>query len=647
MRFRGIFVFLFVLFFIELVLAGFVWNANGYYDVDEEDEGVQGIAFGGAYYEAIATNADIKSEGDKTIVNVKEGGMIEIKGIKYNIDSGKKNVFVFDKKGNLIEGTKFSVPKEGGEYRLDGFDVPLSGGTEVVYEKDKIVLKIPEGGEISEPKKVDEDAKGVFSYQADGEIKLNDEIIKGRGDGSEIYYDKNGFYILDNVNVMTENGKNDFLINSPEGKKTYLVFEEGKINDDLSSVFIGKDKVVLTNLNGKGGSVFFAEDNRLGIKTSSTNTVSAQVIYGKVIIDKAGEGDLGKLANVKISGESVVNLDHRIFYADNNELYFNAKGNSIKGFEHGDSDASIKLSLIDDDGKNINGFDVYSNGNDQYASVAPGQFESPLEFFKTSGDFYVSSSVAFNQLTPSSQDYYAGLGEAEQSKLLNYVGEGSGVKGVGESSALLQGTLNELIAEEIRRKQNPIKASVRIPSKGGSGTIIGVDKNDGRAIVVTCGHGSGSPKGSRHRVQLTDGSEIRGVSLGYAGTHLSGADMTIIKLDNPIKDLSYIPVASESHVADVGDPVLRIGCPGCGQFKQTQTTINRFSSGGSVGTRDSGGWGVQGGESGGGLFHEGRLIGIVSTGGGGQGWYTGTDDIRSFLTQNGYDYLINIIIFML
>ena len=590
---------------------------------------------------AYAKNYNFDEDGDKTILTLNKGGGIKVKDIEYNVDVEEKNKFVLDKKGNLIEGTMFSVPKEGGTYRLKGFDVPLSAGTKVSYEKDKIVLKIPEGVEVSEPEVVEnyEGEKGVLSYQSEKGVKFSEEDIQGRdGKIKEINYDKNGFYVSEDISVKTDDGKDDFLVNVPKDGKTYLIFDETKINKELNSVFIEEDKVILTNFNGKGASVFFTENNRLGMKITPENTVSVQAVKGMVVVEKTTDGELSKLANVKINGESIANLDKRVFYAGGDELYFNPEGSLIEGFEHGENDAAVKLSLIDNKGDGLKGFDVYSNGKDQYASAAPNQFESELEFYKTTGNFYVSSTVAFNQLTPEAQGFYADLDAETQGKILDYAGGqigvagASGAKGGAEGSASLQVILNELIAEEIRKRQNPLKAVVRIPTGGGSGTIVGIDK-EGYPIVLTAGHlGGATSPGYQERIQLPDGREFTATVIAGVGNYPNGDDVSLMRINEKVSDIPFVPVASEKYQLKTGDIGLRAGCPGCEDFKFTKTQIG--SLGKTIGVTDY----IYGGESGGGLSVNGRIFGVVST----DGFYTGPDVIRNFMRNQGYDYLIKI-----
>jgi len=116
------------------------------------------------------------------------------------------------------------------------------------------------------------------------------------------------------------------------------------------------------------------------------------------------------------------------------------------------------------------------------------------------------------------------------------------------------------------------------------------------------------------------------------GVNQGAYDYSLIKLDQVIDKIPYVPVASQSHVISEGDPVLKIGSHGDTPFDQTPTRISKITA-----NRITAGRNIQG-ESGGGLFHNGRVIGVVET----TGHFQGTDNIRNFLKQMGYDYLIKV-----
>jgi len=148
--------------------------------------------------------------------------------------------------------------------------------------------------------------------------------------------------------------------------------------------------------------------------------------------------------------------------------------------------------------------------------------------------------------------------------------------GLGKTDASeLQRVVETLRIQEEERRKNPPAASVRIPSGGGSGTIIGVDSKDGRPIVLTAGHlGGATSPGYREKVQMADGMQFYATVIGgYSDYGGSGNDYALMKGDQVIDKIPYVPVAPESHIVNKGDLATRIGCPGCGDFQITNTRV--------------------------------------------------------------------------
>ena len=618
-----IFLVLLTLVLVNFVSAGYVWNSDSEsYSFNEGgDLDGEGLAFKGAYYEVIYNNGEVSEENvegtnKKITLKIESGGSIEISGSKYDLDFSEENEFVFNEKGELIKGTHFKT-KEG-IFRIKNYDVPLPENTEVIYEEEKIVFKLLKGLELEIPEKVEELGEGekeiLFSYQGEN-LNLNENIFFG---DSEIGFD-NGFFIQGKeYNIGKENG--EFLLLNNGGKKFYVLSDESELKEN--SIFIG-DKRLVMDSQEKGLAIFFKQGNRYGFQVEGGKTAAVQAREGRVFIEASKEGEV---PIVKLSGRSIVNLDKRTFFAENNEMYFNPKKGLILGFAHGDLPVKSSISLVDNNEKNIKDFNVYANDRDQYAAVNPSSFKTPAKIYKTKLGFYASPNVAFNDLTLDAQKFYERMRPEAQEHIFDMAVKGIAGNGIGGAQAII----DNLIEEE--RRRNPILASVRIPSGGGSGTIIGVDK-EGYPIVLTAGHLGGATRpGYQERIQLTDGRQFKGTVIGglrdYSG---SGNDFSLIKINSKVPDIPYVPVAGEAHEINQGDPALRIGCPGCGKFKQSKTVIGRIGSG-TIRVTDR----IYGGESGGGLFHNGRVVGVVST----TGDYTGTARIRGVLTKYGYDYLI-------
>ncbi|MFA5259101.1 MAG: serine protease [Candidatus Pacearchaeota archaeon] len=547
--------------------------------------------------------------------------------------------FKVNKDGKLVEAL-FEVSADT-EINLRGYKYKLIKDSKVSLKDNQIEISLPDGTKVEAPEKTSDAEEGVvFSFKT----LSGKALILPSGDlfesGSKVlYFDNDGFYFSDKNGVIKNSeGKEDFKIeNTKEGNKVYLVFSKDDISKlgNKNSIFIGKNNLILTSLNEKGPAVFFAENNRYGIAITSKNTAASQAIKGKVFIE---QGEIGKVASIKLSGNSISTLDKRSFYGENGKFYFDPAKQIESNFNYGDFSAAAKIVLADNNGNrlsNIN-FDVYANDRDQYASVPDGKFQSSLEFFKSSGNFYVSSSVAFNQLTFEQQDFFASLTPEAQQAVSTYSKNGE-----KDGASVFQRTVGALIQEEIKIRQNPLKASVRVPGGGGSGTIIGVDKTDGKAIILTAGHlGGATSTGYRYTggygIQLVDGRKFDATVLG--GYNQGAYDYALIKIDQVINKIPYVPVASESHVVGINDPVLKIGSHGNTPFDQTPTRISKIGTNRIITTS-----GNIHGESGGGLFHNGRVIGVVET----TGSFQGTNNIRNFLKQMGYDYLIKFIMVIL
>ena len=127
---------------------------------------------------------------------------------------------------------------------------------------------------------------------------------------------------------------------------------------------------------------------------------------------------------------------------------------------------------------------------------------------------------------------------------------------------------------------------------------------------------------------------------------LNERDFCLIRLNSKVEGIPYVPVASFDIKA--GDVVMRIGTPDMGAFAYTNARVSEVGGNGyMLGTQDSVGGPIPG-ESGGGIFINGRLVGIVSvTNYQGWGGYTPTSVIRELLIKYGYGYLIKLSIVLI
>jgi len=616
-----------IMFLIVLVSAGFVFAQSS--DLEKLDfpdgsdvrgvnvklSGINMVYFNGNGYLEIRVNREVRK-----YENIKSTGRIIIE------------------KGEIIEA--FFEVLEKGKYKFGDKEFVLPKGTHVEMKNKEVKFKVPEDSEIEEPEKLSRGDSGLnYFYESSGSLRLpNGEIVRGGGEnigsGTKIGYDSGGFFVSGDLFVQ-KNGNDEFKLKNYG--KTYLAMSEGDLTNKRNEVFIGKDKLILSNPTSLGSVVSFSKENRFGIAVDNEHSTYAQAVKGKIIVN-ANEG---KLAEIQFSGNSIVDLDKKSFFAHDNRLYVDTKKGMIGGVEHAENDAAVQLSLVNQNNNKILDSNIISNGKNQYAQVADRDLKSALEYYKA-GNFYVSTSVAFNQLTPEAQGFYDGLSKEKQKE----IGDAILKLNSGQGEALVQRVINEYRIEQERIRQNPFKASVRIPSGGGSGTIIGVDK-DGYPIILTVAHMGGTNRpGTQFRVELStkldDGKwRFKATAIG-AGSFGRNNDVALMRLNTKIPDIPYVPVAPEGHNIKKGEVVQRIGCPGCGNFRKTNFKMSKIGNS-YFGGNDVGRTAVIGGESGGGVFHNGRVIGIVSHGDDyGYGGYTSPTRIRAFLVKHKLEYLIKI-----
>lgn len=144
-------------------------------------------------------------------------------------------------------------------------------------------------------------------------------------------------------------------------------------------------------------------------------------------------------------------------------------------------------------------------------------------------------------------------------------------------------------------------------------------------------------KGQQVTAQLSNDRRVRGRII--ARKHGGGVDASIIRFDSAVNDLPFIPFAS-TYPSD-GTEVLVYGRAAAAGSKR----ITRFRA--RVDLRDDGGWldligatSAIGGESGGGVFYDGKIIGIVARTDGWGGYQTGQGSWTGVsVTDKTYDLI--------
>jgi len=656
-----------------------ITNRLSYYEEDQVFKKIKVKTEGGGFIEV--ENVKIKLEFDdgekaKSMTVISQAGSrIKVNGNDFsNVREGGE--FVVGENGELIAGSKFVVGISR-KFILKGHDINLPKGAEVSYEKDKIVIKVLNGKDFTVPELVDEKGKGVlFEIEAGkGGIKLSDnEFVQGLdGVKTKLYFKDGRVYSLDDEFVITNSdGKKDFIVrnlvppahpnidppthSNLDGKEVYLVLDESELSNDFykdkNFVFLGNSKIILGSNSGEGVSGFLHEDNRVNAYITKDNTIAFQAKGGRVWVEKGGEDGI---PNIKLSGESVASLDKGSYYVSENKLYYDVTGARVKGFEHGEYQSAVKITSVNNKGERTENHDVFTNNGKAFVSLSledQKKFESSLKFLKIKAkglpEFYVSSSLTFNQLSPEAQKFYDEMSGSEQAEVVKDLG-----------NVELQQRLGVLIREE-RERRNPLEASVHVELPGvagGSGTIIGYDK-EGHAIVLTAGHiGGTSRKGTKYEITFPNGKTYWATSLGGYGKWRGdeGWDVELLKIDKKIPNLAYVPVASKEFLQGLkkGTRVLRFA----GRFKENgqvlkhETSLITIRETGDTITYDTKDK-VYSGQSGSGLISISRrkLIGVLSSsdlekrrGIKTRAYYSSLGNIHYLLEKEGLSHLIKVI----
>jgi hypothetical protein len=160
-------------------------------------------------------------------VTLQEGDRILINENLYPSEAGSK--FVFDSKGNLVEGTEYTT-NEAVDYNINGFEVPLPKNTVVKYEKDKVVVEYPEDAKV-EVFEGQGEGEGLIEFKTKGELelptgsKLQGLETDGTREPATLFFDgKRKLFYANQGKVVA--GEKQFEFGKRSNPDSYLFFDE-------------------------------------------------------------------------------------------------------------------------------------------------------------------------------------------------------------------------------------------------------------------------------------------------------------------------------------------------------------------------------------------------------------------------------------
>lgn len=199
-----------------------------------------------------------------------------------------------------------------------------------------------------------------------------------------------------------------------------------------------------------------------------------------------------------------------------------------------------------------------------------------------------------------------------------------------------------------------LSCSVRIPSSGGSGTMVYYDDYNKYMYVLSAGHLF--PAGRfRMSKKANETAEIHVFYQGnkklshvkaYRGELLCSVwntsvyDVSLIRFKPDWPDPYYIPIAPLDTKIQKGGWYHSAGCDGMGEVAHYLVQMQGERSDGAVTEYVTGNNAPRGGRSGGGLFTNDSLIGICSRGGGNTGLWSSLQQIHKFLNEEGYGFIL-------
>lgn len=340
------------------------------------------------------TNSEVSivNNGKRVVIDIKKSGSIEVNGGKLNIDDEKIPKFVFDEKGKLTDGSHFIVGKDGGSFKLKGYELKLPEKADVLFEKGIVSISLPKASQVPDLKKIDEieakDAVFEFSSIEDNEkIKLpeslNSDLFKG------ILKFKNGqFYVSDEKAEI-----NGFVIEN-KNKEDILLFGDGEEHKEAkvsySSWKKGKAWIIGKNDKGAGPSYEVIPGNEFFKDFNEKQHLKFRAGKDK---DSLGEAGAGVIAiketngNVEIETKEDFKIEngYRVIASatgkDGKKEIVELKKEEDKLKEQGKLSYPLKIKPYDKDGKVLIKRGEYElfikiDGNNKIKAVKAGEVET-------------------------------------------------------------------------------------------------------------------------------------------------------------------------------------------------------------------------------------------------------------------------------
>lgn len=666
---------------------------------------------------SVSENSEIDINGKKYVViegaevrfnekgfqfSVSREGTIIIDGNDFFIvgSEDKPAQFIFDTEGKLTTGTTFTT-KEGA-FTLRGYSLPLPENSEVEYLKYTISINVPPNTEInpsiSDPKKTE----GILEIKTKekGFLKItggNFQVIDAENNPKEtnLYFaNDNGklrVYFTDKTAAfMNDKGEIDFTIVNPnhgtQNPEIDLVFDD-RISYSKPYVLATKTRIGSFARKGNGPIISIGPGNRIdlggnlegGNDLSQDRTVFFQGRNGFVILNR---GETDKIPTLQMKGDSLYNPDRESFYigkVKSGSKLYHKPGSLIEGVNHGEGTVALRVLAYDDKGKKTP-HELYVNNENEYrifsedtAKKLMDPFSYIIEEVTNRAEKIFSPGVAINQLSQERKQQLIQLGNEDRKDLIkNYLKPGG--------IAALEKRLDELYHDVLGN--SAVSASVQVLTKEknslGSGTIVGY--NEGKVYVLTAAHvvneeedqenieiylQSLQDPGKSTKLDKEPGipgkivaySERLGVK-GLIAENLDKRDLALLELTpdsfqmEELKRRGYVQIAPPEFGVNEGDRAVFVGCPQ-GNFYVRGCRITEIMDIIGTDTLEINSEPYKG-QSGGGLFMDGKLIGVVQSGRPAStkypneiGGFANLESIHKFLDENGYSFLYKFIIFIL